>query len=154
LQSFEITRKHYSEAVCTLLLRTASAVIAVTCSATSPGPSDTWECPHTDFTSPARFALLATDESNAEFLFPKTLHNLVQILSFADIHCLFFKLILSYSTNKQLVCLAMYMQHVQVNYFVLSAFRKFGRLVKRLKDDSYFLIYLYTYRQTFDICRC
>jgi len=48
----------------------------------------------------------------------------------------------------------MYMQHVQVNYFVLSAFRKFGRLVKRLKDDSYFLIYLYTYRQTFDICRC
>ena len=36
-----VTLKHCSEAVCTLLLRAASADSA--CNATSPGPADTWE---------------------------------------------------------------------------------------------------------------
>ena len=43
LQLFEITLKHYSEAVCTLLLSAASGVIAVACSAAITGPADTWE---------------------------------------------------------------------------------------------------------------
>jgi len=37
---FELTLKHCSEAVCTLLWRTASVATAIACSAASSGPAD------------------------------------------------------------------------------------------------------------------
>jgi len=68
LQFLEITLKHCSEGICTLLLHGASVVTAVACYAASLGPADTCG-KNTDVTSSTNPALLATDVFNAKFFF-------------------------------------------------------------------------------------